>query len=110
MGNGHLGNKPDSKPTNTSKIERLRKSIAWLPEDLHLSTPLENETKSGLPLEEVEKNPICFPIFSWSLILVGFSMLITVIIIMGQLIIDWMQGSLNNVSKQPFAMAKTNCT
>merc|ERR1711892_1563074 len=83
------------------KIQKLKKkSISWLHEESTTPTRFNpekpiNETEIGVPMEEVDKDPICFPIFSWSLILVGFSMLVMVVVIMGQLVMDWSQGNLN---------------
>merc|ERR550519_2382133 len=37
-------------------------------------------------------DPLCFPIFRWSLILVGLVMLGLVLVVLGQLVADWAAG------------------
>lgn len=39
--------------------------------------------------KEVEPEPYCFPVFRWSLILVGLAMLICVFVVLVQLLVDW---------------------
>ena len=82
-----------------------KKSITWLTEEQSSPSSFHpgkqmSDSEVGIPLEEADKDPICFPIFSWSLILVGFSMLVTVVVIMGQLILDWTQGNLNQATRR----------
>ena len=95
-----------TKTIQKGPIEKLKKkSITWLQEEPALPSSFNpgkqgNDSEVGVPLEEGEKDPICFPIFSWSLILVGFSMLVTVVVIMGQLVLDWTQGNLSQVTRK----------
>ena len=47
----------------------------------------------GLAKEvEVEPEPYCFPVFRWSLILVGLAMLVCVFVVLVQLLVDWGRG------------------
>ena len=68
-------------PNHTSRRQR-KKSLIALP-SLHLAS------KYGEPVPE----PKCFPVFRWCLSLLGLTMLIIVIIIMCQLISEWIGSS-----------------
>ena len=40
-----------------------------------------------------EAEPYCFPVFRWSLILLGLAMLTGVFVVLVQLLVDWGTGS-----------------
>ncbi len=42
--------------------------------------------------KESEPEPYCFPVFRWSLILVGLAMLVCVFVVLVQLLVDWGRG------------------
>eukprot|EP00090_Calanus_glacialis_P021808 TRINITY_DN33645_c0_g1_i2.p1 TRINITY_DN33645_c0_g1~~TRINITY_DN33645_c0_g1_i2.p1 ORF type:complete len:280 (-),score=84.94 TRINITY_DN33645_c0_g1_i2:67-906(-) len=69
-------------PKNYNNRRQRRKSLIALP-SLHLAS------KYGEPGPE----PKCFPVFRWCLSLLGLTMLIIVIVIMCQLINEWIAGS-----------------
>ena len=57
------------------------------------SWPPGPASELGLAKEvEHEPEPYCFPVFRWSLILVGLAMLVCVFVVLVQLLVDWGRG------------------
>ena len=42
---------------------------------------------------EKDPEPACFPVFRWSLILLGLGMLVCVLVVLVQLLVDWGRGT-----------------
>ena len=74
---------------NYNNRRQRRKSLIALP-SLHLAS------KYGEPVPE----PKCFPVFRWCLSLLGLTMLIIVIVIMCQLINEWIAGSTGETEQE----------
>ena len=45
------------------------------------------------PSKEPDREPYCFPVFRWSLILLGLAMLVCVLVVLLQLLVDWGRGT-----------------
>jgi len=79
--------------------KQRQKSLIGLP-SLHLGS------KYGKPVRE----PKCFPVFRWCLSLIGLTMLVIVIIIMCQLINEWIAGSMVEISHHSMHSTTTTTT
>ena len=51
------------------------------------------EPGEAQPIKEPDREPYCFPVFRWSLILLGLGMLVCVLIVLVQLLVDWGRGT-----------------
>ena len=51
------------------------------------------EVAEVAPSKEADREPYCFPVFRWSLILVGLGMLVCVLVVLVQLLVDWGRGT-----------------
>lgn len=52
-----------------------------------------SDAHDGQVPKEVEPEPYCFPVFRWTLIIVGLAMLVCVLVVMAQLLVDWGRGT-----------------
>ena len=56
------------------------------------SSPWSEPSTEKVPTEG-EPEPYCFPVFRWTLIIVGLAMLVCVLFVMAQLLVDWGRGT-----------------
>ena len=51
------------------------------------------EHSEGGESKEQDREPYCFPLFRWSLIMLGLGMLVCVLVVLVQLLVDWGRGT-----------------